>query len=67
MLEVEAGYYLVNKQFQDLLRSTARVNDEKSRANFLPLNLLLPFLKRPSLKEVVRTRRAYHKDFPSFP
>jgi hypothetical protein len=36
MLEVEAGYYLVNKQFHDLLRSTARANDEKSRANFFP-------------------------------
>jgi hypothetical protein len=56
MFEVEAGYYLVNKQFQDLLRSTARANDEKSRANFLPLNLLLPFLKRLSLKEVVTSR-----------
>jgi len=45
MLEVEAGYYLVNKQFQDLLRSTARANDEKSRANFFTSQLFTALLQ----------------------
>jgi len=60
MLEVEAGYYLVNKQFHDLLRSTARANDEKSRANFLPLNFLLPFSRGFLLKKLLLPDKYTH-------